>query len=122
MDPYLPANVMSSLMQDDKRFNFGWSNRIQDERPDLDHNRSHGGSGSHACHVGSPSNGLFTTEDITDDNKKTNSSNKKETWDELVNVRHFEAFSEELKDSYPRAYPYKHSSNKGLFNNNFNNH
>ena len=116
MDPYLPADIMSSLMQDDKRFNFGWSNRIQDERPDVDHNRSRGGIGSHACHVGSPRNGLFTTEDNTDGNKKTNSSNKKVTWDELVNVRHFEAFAEELKETYPRAYPYKHS-NKELFSN-----
>ena len=114
MDPYLPAGIMTSLMQDDKRFNFGWSNRIQDERPDMDLNRSRGSTGSHACHVGSPSNGLFTMEDITD-SKKTNSTNKKVTWDELVCVRHFEAFAEELKDSYPRSYPYKHS-NKGLFN------
>ena len=34
------------------------------------------------------------------------------TWDELVSVRRFEAYSEELTASYPRHYPYKHGSTR----------
>ena len=34
------------------------------------------------------------------------------TWDELVSVRRFEAYSEELSASYPRHYPYKHGSTR----------
>ena len=92
MDPYLPAGIISSLIQNDKQSNFIWSNRIENERQANIIKQTH-----------------YDQESRHDD--KT-SGNKKVTWDELVHVRQFEPFSEELKDTYPRQYPYKHSNRR----------
>ena len=44
-----------------------------------------------------------------DKRKPLETSDKKLTWDELVYVRIFSADIKELKTTYPKKYPYKHS-------------
>merc|ERR1739844_112821 len=42
-----------------------------------------------------------------DKTKIGEANGKRVTWDELVYVRKFAAHAEELKETYPRQYPYK---------------
>ena len=104
MDPYLPAGIISSLIQDDKNSNFRWSSRLMAERD------TPGPLESPPRH---PHREHRVTDDSShsqnEDNRKSVEANgKKVTWDELVYVRKFAAHAEELKETYPRQYPYKH--------------
>ena len=100
MDPYLPAGIISSLLHDDKNSNFRWSSRLAAER---EAPRSPG-----------PRPRAPTASDDSPQHQQERKGNtlegngKKVTWDELVYVRKFAAHAEELKETYPRQYPYKH--------------
>ena len=104
MDPYLPAGIISSLIQEDKNSNFRWSSRLAAER------EAPGSPGSRPRQQHSapapPDNSSHSQHE--DKGKTLESNSKKVTWDELVYVRKFAAHAEELKETYPRQYPYKH--------------
>ena len=93
MDPSSPAGILSALIRDDKQSNFVWSNKIHSEtRDSLE--RTRGG-----CHMSPLTQRRFhynSQDPNVDDNKC--GGNKKVTWDELVHVRQFQPFVEELKD------------------------
>merc|ERR1711988_1464402 len=105
MDRSLPAglvfpsmepgySIISSLVTDTKQSPFRWSSRVQAERDQHHHHPHHHHQEQHHQQEQSGGNG------------------KRVTWDELVSVRRFEAYSEELTASYPRHYPYKHGSTR----------
>ena len=100
MDPYLPAGIISSLLQDDKNSNFRWSSRLVAEREAP-------GSPGPRPRLPTASDDSFQQQQ-EDKGNKLEGNGKKVTWDELVYVRKFAAHAEELKETYPRQYPYKH--------------
>merc|ERR1719468_867013 len=104
MDPYLPAGIIASLIQDDKNSNFRWSSRLIAER------EAPGSPGSRSRHQHNVAPASDDSTELQEDKRKTVEANagKKVTWDELVYVRKFAAHAEELKETYPRQYPYKH--------------
>ena len=104
MDPYLPAGIIASLIQDDKNSNFRWSSRLIAER------ETPGSPGSRSRHRHNVALAYDDSTELQEDKRKTVEANagKKVTWDELVYVRKFAAHAEELKETYPRQYPYKH--------------
>ena len=99
MDPYLPAGIISSLLQDDKNSNFRWSSRLVAERE---------APGSPGPRLRAPTASDSFQQQQEDKGNKLEGNGKKVTWDELVYVRKFAAHAEELKETYPRQYPYKH--------------
>ena len=101
MDPYLPAGIISALIQDDKNSNFRWSSRLIAER------EAPGSPGSRSRHRHNEPRASNDSSELQEDKRKTVEA-KKVTWDELVYVRKFAAHAEELKETYPRQYPYKH--------------
>ena len=103
MDPYLPAGIISSLIQDDKNSNFLWSSRLIAER------EAPGSPGSQPRHRDNLTPASGDSSPSQEDKTKIGEANgKRVTWDELVYVRKFAAHAEELKETYPRQYPYKH--------------
>ena len=101
MDPYLPAGIISSLLQDDKNSNFRWSSRLAAEREAP-------GSPSPRPRAPTASDDSSQQQQQEDKRNTLGGNGKKVTWDELVYVRKFAAHAEELKETYPRQYPYKH--------------
>lgn len=102
MDPYLPAGIISSLLQDDKNSNFRWSSRLAAER------EAPGSPGPRPRPSAPPASDDSSQHQQEDKRNTLEGNGKKVTWDELVYVRKFAAHAEELKETYPRQYPYKH--------------
>ena len=107
MDSYLPAELLQSLIQE--KGGFTWSDRISSERSRGGVLHDHHQQQQQQHHQ--PHHHTSQSRMLGDDNVKK-SDNKRVRWDELVHVRQFEAFKEELKDSYPRTYPYKHGGRR----------
>ena len=102
MDPYLPAGIISSLIQDDKNSHFRWSSRLIAER------EAPGSPGARPRHQDNVTPASDDSSHSQEDKRNIGEGNgKRVTWDELVYVRKFAAHAEELKKTYPRQYPYK---------------